>query len=231
VISMISLSEVRAYTTDHLTDAAQYWEHIADRWEDTTWAVNNQALALDWEGQGYEALKARTNADHLATARHAEKLRDAAGIARNAASGLDAAQRRVLYAVEDAENDGYRVGDDYSVTDTRNARTTGERSIRQAGAQAYGADLKLRIGEFWERETATGAKLTTIAGDVGSMSFDKHNKPVDFAPLSTFTPLPDVSLVWCVKAVLSFVCTQHFPDGTTFTYPSPTDRSGVVTQH
>lgn len=61
--------------------------------------------------------------------------------------------------------------------------------------------------------------------------FDEHDQRVDFRPLSRFTPLPELSFVWCVPQVTGFLCTQYFQDGSTYVYPSPTDRSGVVTQH
>jgi hypothetical protein len=39
-------SQIEAYTTDHLVDAADYWDGLADRWEDAHWQVRNQAHAL-----------------------------------------------------------------------------------------------------------------------------------------------------------------------------------------
>ncbi len=56
-------SQVEAYTIDHLVDAAEYWDHLADHWEDAHWQVRNQAQALDWQGVGGDALRARTASD------------------------------------------------------------------------------------------------------------------------------------------------------------------------
>jgi hypothetical protein len=41
-------SQIEAYSSDHLVDAAEYWDGLADRWEDAHWQVRNQAHALDW---------------------------------------------------------------------------------------------------------------------------------------------------------------------------------------
>jgi len=53
-------SQIEVYTTDHLVDAADYWDRLADGWEDAHWQVRNQAHALDWQGYGGDALRART---------------------------------------------------------------------------------------------------------------------------------------------------------------------------
>jgi hypothetical protein len=45
-----TLSQVEAYTTDHLVEAADHWDGLADRWEDAHWQVRNQAHSLDWQG-------------------------------------------------------------------------------------------------------------------------------------------------------------------------------------
>jgi hypothetical protein len=40
-----TLSQIEAYSTDHLVDAADHWDRLADRWEDAHWQVRNQGLA------------------------------------------------------------------------------------------------------------------------------------------------------------------------------------------
>jgi hypothetical protein len=61
-----TLSQVEAYSTDHLVDAADYWDGLADRWEDAHWQVRNQAHALDWRGFAGDALCARADRQHAA---------------------------------------------------------------------------------------------------------------------------------------------------------------------
>ena len=56
-----TLSQIEAYTTDHLVDAADHWDGLADRWEDAHWQVRNQAHVLDWQGAAADALRARTS--------------------------------------------------------------------------------------------------------------------------------------------------------------------------
>jgi hypothetical protein len=93
-----TLSQVEAYTTDHLVDAADYWDGLADRWEDAHWQVRNQAHALDWQGFGGDALRARTASDYTVASDHADLLRSTSRIARQQAGELERLRNRVLYA-------------------------------------------------------------------------------------------------------------------------------------
>ena len=49
---MPTRSQIEAYTTDHLVDAAEYWDGLADRWEDAHWQVRNQAHSSPASGCG-----------------------------------------------------------------------------------------------------------------------------------------------------------------------------------
>jgi hypothetical protein len=112
-------SQVEAYTTDRLVDAAEYWDGLADRWEDAHWQVRNQAHALDWQGFAGDALRARTASDYIVASDHADLLGGTSRIARQQAGELERLRNRVLYAVEDAHDADFTVGEDLSVTDTR----------------------------------------------------------------------------------------------------------------
>jgi hypothetical protein len=68
-------SQVEAYSSDHLVDAAEHWDALADRWEDAHWQVRNQAHSLDWEGLGGDALRARTVSDYEVATGKAAQLR------------------------------------------------------------------------------------------------------------------------------------------------------------
>lgn len=116
-----TLSQIQAWSTEHLIDAARYWTTTADQWEDVFFRVRDQSFALAWHGAGGDALRERTSADLPIVSAKADQLRRAAGIARNGASDISAAQRRVLYAVEDAQNAGFTVAEDFSVTDIAQA--------------------------------------------------------------------------------------------------------------
>ena len=169
-------SQIEAYTTDHLVDAADYWDGLADRWEDAHWQVRNQAHALDWRGFAGDALRARTASDYIVASDHADQLRRTSRIARQQAGELERLRNRVLYAVEDAHDAGFTVGEDLSVTDTRTSRTTAELAARQAQAQVFAADIRSRAGALVGADTEVAGNLTATAAGVGNTPCE--NRPI-----------------------------------------------------
>jgi hypothetical protein len=166
-----TLSQAEAYSTDHLLDAADHWDGLADHWEDAHWQVRNQAHALDWQGLAGDALRSRTASDYIVAADHADLLRKAARIARQQAGELQRLRNRVLYAVEDARNAGFTVGEDLSVTDTRTSRTTAELAARQAQAQVLAADIRSRASALIGADTKVARDLTSAAAGIGGNTF------------------------------------------------------------
>lgn len=82
---LATLSQIRAWSTEHLIDAAGYWTETADRWEDVFLQMRNQAHAIAWNGAGGDGLRQRTRADFSTVSGIADQLRRAATIARNGA--------------------------------------------------------------------------------------------------------------------------------------------------
>jgi hypothetical protein len=143
-----TLSAIQVWDVDHLTGAADYWDGIADRWEDVSLQVWQQSHGLDWQGQAREALVARTTTDKTTIVGKVDQLREAAKIARRGAGDVEAAKRRVLYTVEDAHNAGFVVGEDLSVTDTHTGWNAAEQAARQSQAQVFSADIRHRAAQL-----------------------------------------------------------------------------------
>lgn len=171
-----TLSQIHAWDVDHLVEAAEHWHSTADRWESVYGQVWQQSLGMDWHGQARDALIDRTTADRATVSSKADQLRDAALTARKAAGDMSAAQRSVLYKVDDAHQAGFVVGEDLSLTDTQRSRDAAELAARQAQAQALAADIRSRAAQLLAADSEVGAKLTAAAGDVGSLNFNE--KPV-----------------------------------------------------
>ncbi len=166
-----TLSQIRAWSTEHLVDAASHWTRTADQWEDAFIRMRNQSYSLTWKGDGGDGLRQRTGTDLPIVSDKADQLRRAAGIARNGASEIGAAQRRVLYGIEDAHNAGFTVGEDLSVTDTRTSRTAAEQAARQAQAPAFAADIRTRTEQLVGTEHQVAGHLTSATAGVGSPGF------------------------------------------------------------
>jgi hypothetical protein len=166
-----TLSQIRAWDVDHLIEAADHWTATADRWESTFAEVHQQAHTVAWEGIGATALRDRVTADKAHVTTKADRLREAASVARRGASDISAAQQRVMYAVEDAQNAKFRVGEDLSVTDKLNVRNSAQRAARQAQAQTFAADIRQRAAQLSALDAEVATNITAAAGDVGNISF------------------------------------------------------------
>jgi hypothetical protein len=167
-----TLSQIEAYSTDHLVDAADHWDGLADSWEDAHWQVRNQAHVLDWQGAAADALRARTTSDYTVASGLADQLRGTSRIARQQAGVLDQLRNSVLYAVEDAHSAGFFVEEDFSVTDSGASRTAAELAARQAQAQVFAADIRARAGALVTADTSVAGDLSSAAAGIGDTGFE-----------------------------------------------------------
>ncbi|HEY7051911.1 MAG TPA: hypothetical protein VH496_07210 [Mycobacterium sp.] len=119
---MATLSQVRAWDTTHLHTAANHWNAVAQAWEQSFDAVHQESFApggSEWTGEGAEAAQHQTAVDRKHALRSVDTLLTTATIARSGASVIESAKSNVLTAVANAENNGFVVGEDFSVTDPK----------------------------------------------------------------------------------------------------------------
>lgn len=192
-----TLSQIHDWDVDHLIEAAEHWHSTADRWESVYGQLWQQAIGMDWHGQARDALIDRTTADRAVVTQKSDQLREASVTARKGAGDISAAQRSVLYKVDDAHQAGFVVGEDLSLTDTQRSGSAAELAARQAQAQALATDILSRAAQLLAVDSEVGAKLTATAGDVGNLNFNEkpiaHDgkiQPVDWKQAPAPTPSP-----------------------------------------
>lgn len=160
-----SLSQLLAWPTEHLTEAADHWEAVGGRSYGVAHQVWRDSLSVDWQGQAADALRASTHADMLTTSAVADQLHEAARVARNGASDLHAARSRMRYAVKDARASGFDVGEDLSVIDRSTAGSLAQRAARQAEAQAIADEIVMRAAQLHALDREVADKVTAaVAG-------------------------------------------------------------------
>lgn len=167
----VTLSQIRAWSTVPLTDAATYWSKTADQWDDVFSTMRNQSQTIAWKGAGGDALRQRTAADFSTVSGRADKLRQAAGVARSGASDISTAQRRALFAIEDAQNAGFTVGEDLSVSYTDHGGTVAEQAARQAQAEQMATEIWSRAAGLESADAKVAGQITAAAADVGNVGF------------------------------------------------------------
>jgi hypothetical protein len=165
VAGLPSLSELLAWPTEHLTEAADYWESIGDRCFGIAHQIWCDAMSIDWEGEAADALRIGTHTDMTITSAVDDQLHEAAKVARTGASDLYATRSRLRYAVEDAHTAGFNVGEDLSVTDRLTSKSAAQRAARQAQAQTFAGDIRQRATQLVALDQQVAANITAaIAG-------------------------------------------------------------------
>ncbi|WP_242661265.1 hypothetical protein [Mycobacterium mantenii] len=166
VAELPGLSALLAWPTDHLTEAAAHWESVGERSYGVAHQVWREAASVDWHGEASDALRSATHADLQTTSAAVDQLRAAARVARSGASDLYAARSRVRYAVEDARNAGFQVGEDLSVTDRLGGKSAAQRAARQAVAQAFAGDLRQRAAQLVGLDQQVAGKITAAVAEI-----------------------------------------------------------------
>jgi hypothetical protein len=189
VVGFPSLSQLLAWPTEHLTEAAEHWENVSAR----SYAVANQvwqdASSINWQGDAADALRTATHADMLTTGAVADQLHAAAKTARSGASDLYTARSRMQYAVEDARMAGFGVGEDLSVTDRSSGGSPAQRAARQAHAQTLAGDIRQRAAQLVGLDQQVAGKITAAVAGIrdtfpqdpsfGTPPKDNHVRAVD----------------------------------------------------
>ncbi|VBA54405.1 hypothetical protein LAUMK191_03094 [Mycobacterium attenuatum] len=163
------LSQLLAWPTDHLTKAADHWVATGNRWYEVFNQIWRDSLSVDWKGIGAEAVHTRTYADQVKVGELVDQLHVAAKVARGAASDLYAVRSRVRFAVDDARDARFDIGEDLSVIDRSVGGSSAVRAARQAQAQALAADIRQRATQLVGLDQQIATRVTTIMAGVGNI--------------------------------------------------------------
>lgn len=170
-----SLHEVESANWDHLKAAGDQWPKLADQWESAFTEVRDQSMrpgGTDWEGSSADAVQARTDGDIAKVRGPAEQLREAAAVAGRGFGQQTSAQRALLEAVDDAKRDGFNVGPDYTVTDTKTSYdSASERDDRAKAAQEHSDFIRYRVTNLVGGEGDIGDGITKATAGLDGLSF------------------------------------------------------------
>jgi hypothetical protein len=169
------LSELLSWSTTHLVAGADYWDALAGRWEAAFNQIHQRIRVSGWEGQAYDAAHERTYWDSVKVGNAADDLHDGAKTARRAAGDVAAAQDRLLESVTKAEDAGFDVGDDYTVTSAETGGTAAQQAQRQAEAESLAEDIRWRATALVDADQHAGARVADAVGHLGSLSFEEHD--------------------------------------------------------
>jgi len=171
-------SEIEAWPTQHLEDAAGRWRKAAtsstDAFEQHRQNIDSPG-GTTWEGDAKDAALHRVTGDLAVARRQAAVKGEAADIAESGAGDISAVKARVIEAITDAEEDGFRVGDDLSVKDTRPVDLSNPQA-RYAAAAGHAEFIKFRAEQLVQTDALIGQQLHAKAAELEGIRFDGEDE-------------------------------------------------------
>ncbi|OLT79681.1 hypothetical protein BKG58_19830 [Mycobacteroides abscessus subsp. abscessus] len=167
-------TEIENWDTSYLDTAASSWRTAATASED---AFDQHRRNVDapggttWEGDAKDAALDWVTKDVAVVGRQCGVLREAAGLAENGAYDIKAAKDKALQAITAAENDGFTVGEDLSVTDSReyDIDTAAERN---RAAAEHAEDIRWAAQQLVQADQLVGNRLEAKATDLEGIRFE-----------------------------------------------------------
>lgn len=167
-----SLSQIQAWDTGHLHIAAREWIATAEQWDAHFASVHRESVhpgGTLWEGVAAEAAQRRTAADVITVGALADGLHAAAACARRGAGDLEYAKRFVQYAIRDAEEAEFDVGEDLSVSDRMAWASPADIAARQAQAEEFAAQIATRAASLKAMDEEVAAGITKAILSLGEV--------------------------------------------------------------
>lgn len=167
-------SEIESWDTSYLDTAAASWRTAATASEGA-FDQHRQNITspggTTWEGDAKDAALDRVNADVSVVGRQGDVLREAADLAENGGHDIKAAKGKAVEAIAAAENDGFRVAEDLSVTDGRRYDIT---TIveRNRAAKEHAEDIRWAAEQLVASDKLVGDRLQAKAADLEGIRFD-----------------------------------------------------------
>ncbi|MGV0738069.1 hypothetical protein ABQF35_15115 [Mycobacterium syngnathidarum] len=176
--------EAWADTVDELTDFADAYGAAAAKLETATDA-HVQQLSMpggtEWDGAAADAAQAASYADRKTVYEAADLMREMQKAVNKGAGDISLARHLALDAINDAEADDFRVGDDLTVADLR--RYTSQQAslyeTRKTTAEQHHNYIAMRARALTSEDAQLGVKLEAAASALHDMIPPAWNAPND----------------------------------------------------
>jgi hypothetical protein len=229
-------SRIEAFdrTANGLSQSAARWRVVAAHWEEAATAYVSQVATpggTDWRGRAADSAFDRAHADQQVVLRATGHALEMAGTAEQGSNCLIGARASALEAIAEAEEEGFAVGEDLSVSDIH-SRTAAERAVRRPVALEHAGYIIHCAGRLEAQNESVAAKLRAGALQMTSMTpahWQPRSDPLVQEAGYGISPLPSGPITWCLRpggTSGKFRCSVLYPDGSVSGYWSFTDDSG-----
>lgn len=177
-------SQVESWQSDHLESAAA-WLKSSARESERLFEEHRRNLAspagTEWRGSASEGALHRATADVKVVQRQGDVQRDAAGLAERGADDIRRAQRAVLSAIADAEEEGFNVGEDLSVRDTSRWTDPASARVRQTAAVTHAEYIRWTADQLVQTDGLISRRLRAKASELGEIPSKAKTSPTVFS--------------------------------------------------
>jgi hypothetical protein len=182
-----TLSELRASDYSYFGQLGSYLQKISPKAESSLEELAEDVTrpgGADWEGMAADAAVAQAQADLVKARTSMWSWDEVAASTQQWQEQLEAGTRSALDAVDDAEADGFEVGEDYSVSDTYDAETEEEYEERLEEAEAHAGLIGHRVSTLVANESLINGQLRAMSAGWGTLNFkeDGGGQPGDGDP-------------------------------------------------
>ncbi|HWS37043.1 MAG TPA: hypothetical protein VN408_30410 [Actinoplanes sp.] len=176
----LTRADIEAWDTTHLETAATHWRSTAAHWEGHFETIHTGMLrpgGTTWEGTAADAAAERSWGDLVKVRGAGDALYAAAGHATNGAGDIAWAKRQVLDAITEAEEAGFTVGQDFSVTDKSWGGLMRSTVARQQEAVAHAQAIQAAVTQLVAVDKVVAEQITAALAPLESLQFpeDGHN--------------------------------------------------------
>ncbi|WP_234809595.1 TNT domain-containing protein [Mycolicibacterium tusciae] len=166
-----SRSEIEEWSTRDLDAAAGRWRASATQSDEAFAQHRANIVNTAWAGDAKDAALNRVTTDAVVVASQTAVQRAGTQIAEDGSRDIQAAKREALGAIAAAEADGFEVGEDLSVTDTREVDET-EIAARTMAAREHAEDIRWFAERLSQTDEFVGKRLQDKAVELEGIRFD-----------------------------------------------------------
>lgn len=166
-----SRSEIEQWSTRDLDAAAARWRTSATASDEAIAQHRANIVNATWAGDAKDAAVNRVTTDAVVVDSHGAVQRAGAQVAEDGSRDIQAAKREALDAIAAAEAAGFTVGEDLSITDTREVDET-EIAARTLAAREHAEDVRWFAERLLQADELVGKRLQEKAVELEGIRFD-----------------------------------------------------------
>ena len=166
-----SRSEIENWSTSDLDEAAARWRTSATESDEAFAQHRANILNTSWAGDAKDAAVNRVTADAVVVSNQSAVQRAGTQIAEDGSRDVQAAKREAIDAIAEAEANGFEVGEDLALRDTREVDET-TMAARSMAAREHAEDIRWFAERLGQADAFVGKRLQEKAVELEVIRFD-----------------------------------------------------------